>query len=70
MPADGKRALQLYFEAAMSGEIKAMCNLGYCYAYGIGIERDMEKATEWYSRYVNHWNEESIKWLTTVPMTI
>lgn len=69
VPIDKKRAFQLYIDAANSGVMKAMCDLGYCYGYGEGIEKDLEKAADWFIKYVELRNELSIKLFTINPMT-
>ena len=40
MEQDKAKAVELYREAAEAGDVRAMCNLGYCYYQGIGTEMD------------------------------
>ena len=43
-------AVDLFEEAALDGDSRAQCNLGYCYEMGYGIDRDVKKAVKWYQR--------------------
>jgi TPR repeat protein len=36
--------------AAADGDGQAMANLGFCYAQGQGVERDLEQAVDWYRK--------------------
>src|SRR5689334_13332528 len=38
------------YQAAEQGNTDAQCNLGGCYEYGIGVEKDEQKAVEWYQK--------------------
>ena len=40
----------LYRKAAEKGVAKAQCDLGNCYYYGYGVEKDYTKAVEWYRK--------------------
>ena len=40
----------MYQKAAEQRHADAQYNLGYCYASGIGIGRDYQKAVEWYQK--------------------
>ncbi len=42
-------AFQLYQIAAVGGEVRAICNLGYCYYYGRDRAVDYEKAREYFT---------------------
>lgn len=46
---DYRRAFEYYERAASRGGVRAMLNLGYCYQYGHGTERDREKACDCYN---------------------
>ena len=46
-PAKG---FQLYMEAADCGFHIAEVNVAKCYEYGLGTEKDLHKALEWYER--------------------
>lgn len=41
---DYKTAIPYYQASAQLGSSAAMCNLGYCYYYGRGVQRDKEMA--------------------------
>ena len=45
---DRKEALDLFMQAHLSGNYMGSRNLGYCYAVGVGIDVNKEKAAEWY----------------------
>ena len=49
-------AFGAFEEQAMTGDVKAMCNLGYCYEVGLGIDRDCEEAVKWYKKAANGGN--------------
>ncbi len=42
-------ALALFIEAGLAGDSSGSRNAGYCYALGIGCEKDKKKAVEWYT---------------------
>lgn len=44
MEQDYKTAIPYYQASAQLGSSAAMCNLGYCYYYGRGVQRDKEMA--------------------------
>ncbi|KAH3763391.1 sel1 repeat family protein [Pelomyxa schiedti] len=44
------KAVNLYQRAADAGNAMAMCNLGVCYQYGNGVDKDMNKAVTLYQR--------------------
>ena len=41
-----------YREAAEQGYAEAQYYLGFCYAYGYGIEKDLKQAEVWYHKAV------------------
>lgn len=41
-------ALKFYLIAAECGHTGAQCNLGYCYQYGMGCEKDLSRAVRYY----------------------
>ena len=43
-------ALKYYKKAAELGSAKAMYNIGVCYYYGDGVEKDLKTAAAWYER--------------------
>jgi TPR repeat protein len=43
-------AIDLLMIDAKGGDVQAQGMLGYCYAYGQGVERDDVKAVEWFTR--------------------
>ena len=38
------------YHRAEQGDADAQCNLGVCYQYGTGVEKDEQKAVEWYKK--------------------
>ena len=44
------RAAELFQKAADMGYAPAQYNLGYCYRYGDGVPRDLDKSAEWYRK--------------------
>ena len=48
MKRDYGQALQWWAKAAKQGDVKAVGNMGMCYRYGYGIDRDSLKATRLY----------------------
>ena len=44
------RAAELFSKAADMGFAPAQYNLGYCYKYGDGVPRDLDKSAEWYRK--------------------
>ena len=44
---DKRKAVDWWTKAAEQGHMDSQYNLGVAYAYGEGIERDMEKAIHW-----------------------
>jgi TPR repeat protein len=43
-------AAELFRKAADMGYAPAQYNLGYCYKYGDGVPRDLDKSAEWFRR--------------------
>lgn len=44
--------MELYAKAAELGNADAMRNLSYCPKHGYGIEKDYQKAEEWYKKAI------------------
>ena len=44
------KAAELFQKAADMGFAPAQYNLGYCYKYGDGVPRDLDKSAEWYRK--------------------
>jgi len=44
------KAAELFRKAADMGCAYAQYNLGYCYKYGDGVPRDLDKSAEWYRK--------------------
>ena len=44
-------------QSAEAGYSDAMCNLGYCYEMGNGVEKNLAKAAEWYRKAADNGNE-------------
>lgn len=49
-PVSPERVFALYSDLAAAGELKGMHNVAVCYEHGIGVARDMAKASEVYRR--------------------
>ena len=45
-----KVCFKIYEYAAKRGHYQAQLNLGVCYQYGIGVEKDEKQAVEWYQK--------------------
>lgn len=54
---DYTSAFAWYKKAAELGYPAGMTNLGYCYKYGKGTEKDCEKAIYWYTKAANAGNK-------------
>ena len=50
VPKDQRKAAALYCEAARSGDVGSMFNLGWMYANGRGVERDDALAAYFFTR--------------------
>jgi ankyrin repeat protein/serine/threonine protein kinase len=48
--ADNAEALQWFLRAAEFDNAEAMCAVGHCFQIGLGVEKDNEKAMEWFRR--------------------
>ena len=44
------KAVSYYEKAIKMKSGGAMCHLGYCYENGLGVEKNMQKAQEWYAK--------------------
>jgi TPR repeat protein len=44
------KAVELYLRAALLGETQSVYEVGRCYFYGIGVERDRRIARVWFDR--------------------
>jgi ankyrin repeat protein/serine/threonine protein kinase len=51
-PADNAAAFQWFLRAAEFDNAEAMCAVGHCFQIGLGVEKDNEKAMEWFHRAV------------------
>jgi NAD(P)-dependent dehydrogenase (short-subunit alcohol dehydrogenase family)/regulator of replication initiation timing len=47
---DASKAFALYVTAAEAGYGPASVTVGYCYAYGLGVDKDDKAACEWYAK--------------------
>ena len=54
---DTKSAVALLEERVKKGDAEAMWMLGVCFEFGLGIERDIERASMLYSQSKNGGNE-------------
>ena len=54
MEKDIDEAVRLYRMAAEKGSLEAKFRLGWCYANGIGVEKDEEQALKYYNEAGNH----------------
>ena len=52
-------AAEHYRKAAELGHSGGQNALGYCYYYGLGVERDYEKAVEWYRKAAEQGNRKA-----------
>lgn len=57
MKRDCGQALQWWAKAAKQGDVKAVGNMGMCYRYGYGIDRDSLKATRLYLKSIRDGND-------------
>ena len=57
MKRDYGQALQWWAKAAKQGDVKAVGNMGMCYRYGYGIDRDSLKATRLYLKSIRDGND-------------
>lgn len=48
LPKDEQKAIVLLSDAAKGNDYRALFELGYCYEYGIGVEKDLNKANYYY----------------------
>lgn len=54
LPQDYRKAYEQFLEAAEAGHSESQFYLSQCYAYGEGIERNMEQAVVWCERSANN----------------
>lgn len=47
---DDEQAVYWYRKAAEQGDAYAQCDLGLCYADGVGVLQDKQEAVYWYRR--------------------
>ena len=52
--------MALYLESADSNYDVAQANLGDCYFYGLGVEKDVSKAKGWYQLAASKGNKTAI----------
>ncbi len=45
-----KAAFNWYMKAAQNGNAAGQCNVGRCFAEGLGVARDKQEAVTWYTR--------------------
>ena len=50
MEQSWEEAVQWYRRGAEGDDAQAMCNLGWCYETGNGVEQSWEEAVQWYRR--------------------
>ena len=50
------RAAELFRKAADMGYADAQYNLGYCYKYGDGVPRNLDKSAEWIRKAQEQWD--------------
>ncbi|PKY28571.1 HCP-like protein, partial [Rhizophagus irregularis] len=58
---DKKRAFGLYFKAAIVDNCTAQYNVAICFDEGIGTDKNIEKAKEWYEKSANNGYERATK---------
>lgn len=54
VPKDEHRSFELNREAALDGHADAILAMGWFYLNGVGIERDLELAKQWYRKSARH----------------
>ena len=52
-------AAELFRKAADMGYADAQYNLGYCYKYGDGVPRDLDKSAEWIRKAEEQWDRKN-----------
>jgi len=51
-----KEAAEWFRKAAENGNSRAMLDIGLCYEFGVGVEKNEEEASKWIERYKEKWN--------------
>lgn len=54
-----KKAITFYTKAAHQNHVLSQSQLGYFYANGFGVRKDISKAIEWYTQAAQHNNVEA-----------
>ena len=60
MEQNEERALYWYRRSAEGGNGVAMCNLGWCYKRGYGVEQNWQEAVKWYEQGAQCGNLQSM----------
>jgi hypothetical protein len=55
--------MRWYRKAADQGNAFAQRNVGFLYANGLGVQRDLKQAREWMQKAAAGGNEDAKKWL-------
>ena len=66
---DYKKAFEWYEKAAAKGDADAMNNLGLCYEYGRGVDKDEKKAVEWFKKAADKGHSDAKKKLKELGIT-
>lgn len=62
-----EEAFEYYLKAAKQGDVNAQLNLGLCYFYGNGVEKNLSEAVKWYRKAVNQGNAQAQNALRKLP---
>ena len=55
-----------WFKAAEKGDAPSQFNLAMCFLYGIGFEKNIERAKEWMQKSADQGYEKAIQYLETM----
>ena len=75
MKKDNQKQGKLYAKLAIDelkvlaeqGDAEAQCRLAYYYEKGKGVEKDSEKAVEWYTKAAEQGDQEAKEKLLSLP---
>ena len=61
VPQDFTQAFKAYQKAAQQGNSRAQNVLGFCYAYGVGVIKDVVEAKKWFQKAAQQGDEDAKK---------